>query len=192
MFAELANGVLAGLGYAFFPYYAWGAALSPGFHHRVRVTSYRAWAGVAAKVTSKATPWLIGVLFGYAGIPANLEVLSVMRLKLIPVTVGLAVLKVPESGNYMPARVPLLPGLPMMWRNAPFKCLVAACTGLCGGAFRVLRLAGPKAAVRLRPSQRLRRLRPDRLELSPELCGAPENSRPAGGATRPKPCIIKP
>ena len=110
----------------FIPYYAWGAELSPDFHQRTRVTGYRAWTGMAANVTSKAAPWLVGVIFGYAGIRANLEVLSVMMLTLIPITVGVAVLKVPERGNYVPARVPVLPGLRMMWRNAPFKRLVAA------------------------------------------------------------------
>ena len=45
---------------------------------------------------------------------------------LLPLTVGLTVFKVPEGKNYLPARMPLLPGLRLMWGNGPFKRLLAA------------------------------------------------------------------
>ncbi|MCY3793858.1 MAG: MFS transporter, partial [Gammaproteobacteria bacterium] len=98
----------------FIPYYAWGAELSPHYHQRTRVTGWRAWLGMAANASSKAAPWLVGVLFGYAGIRANLNVLTVMILTLIPITVGLTLFNVPEGRNYRPARVALLPGLKIM------------------------------------------------------------------------------
>ena len=110
----------------FIPYYAWGAELSPDYQQRTRITGWRAWIGMAANVASKAAPWLAGVLFGYAGIRANLEVLTVMILVLIPVTVGLTVSRVRESDDYLPARVPLLAGLRIMARNGPFLRLVGA------------------------------------------------------------------
>lgn len=110
----------------FIPYYAWGAELSPHYHQRTRVTGWRAWLGMAANASSKAAPWLVGALFGYAGIRANLNVLAVMILTLIPITVGLTLFNVPEGRNYRPARVTLLPGLKIMWRNGPFKRLVLA------------------------------------------------------------------
>ena len=110
----------------FIPYYAWGAELSPDYHQRTRITGWRAWLGISANASSKAAPWLVGVLFGYAGLRANLEILTIMLLVLIPVTVGLTVFNVPEGKNFLPARVPLLPGLKIMWRNGPFKRLVLA------------------------------------------------------------------
>ena len=36
------------------------------------------------------------------------------------------VFNVPEGRNYLPARMPLLPGLRLMWGNGPFKRLLAA------------------------------------------------------------------
>ena len=110
----------------FIPYYAWGAELSPHYHQRTRITGWRAWLGISANAASKAAPWLIGVLFGYAGIRANLEILTVMLLVLVPVTVAVTIAKVPEGRSFLPARVPLLPGLKIMWRNRPFKRLVFA------------------------------------------------------------------
>ncbi len=110
----------------FIPYYAWGAELSPHYHQRTRITGWRAWLGISANAASKAAPWLAGVLFGYAGIRANLEILTVMVLVLVPITVAVTVAKVPEGRNFRPARVPLLPGLKIMWRNSPFKRLVLA------------------------------------------------------------------
>jgi Na+/melibiose symporter-like transporter len=49
-----------------------------------------------------------------------------MILLLLPVTVLLTVVMVPEGKNFIPARMPLVPGLKLMWKNRPFKRLVLA------------------------------------------------------------------
>ena len=95
----------------FIPYYAWGAELSPHYHQRTRITGWRAWLGMAANASSKGAPWLVGALFGYAGMRANLNVLAIMILVLIPITVGLTIFNVPEGRSHRPARVALLPVL---------------------------------------------------------------------------------
>jgi glycoside/pentoside/hexuronide:cation symporter, GPH family len=110
----------------FIPYYAWAAEMSADYHERTRVTGWRAWLGLAANVLSKLVPVVALVWFGYGGTEETLVLVGIMMLILIPVTIGLPVLMVPESNNFTPARIPLLPGLKLMWSNAPFKRLITA------------------------------------------------------------------
>lgn len=110
----------------FIPYYAWAAELSADYHERTRVTGWRAWLGLAANVLSKLIPVVALVWFGYGGTQETLVLVGIMMLILIPVTIGLPVLMVPEANNFVPARIPLLPGLKLMWSNAPFKRLITA------------------------------------------------------------------
>ncbi|MBQ75258.1 MAG: hypothetical protein CMQ20_09585 [Gammaproteobacteria bacterium] len=110
----------------FIPYYAWAAELSPDYNERTRITGWRAWIGMAANVLSKVVPVLAIFLFNYGGTRETLFLVGTMTLVLLPLTVGLTVFNVPESRNYLPTRIPLLPGLKLMWRNAPFKRLVLA------------------------------------------------------------------
>lgn len=110
----------------FIPYYAWAAELSPDYNERTRITGWRAWIGMAANVISKVVPVLAIFLFDYGGTEETLLLIGLMTLILLPVTVGLTVLKVPESRGYRPTQIPLLPGLKLMWKNGPFKRLVIA------------------------------------------------------------------
>ncbi len=110
----------------FIPYYAWAAELSPDYNERTRITGWRATIGLGANVMSKVVPVLAIFLFNYGGTKETLLLVGTMTLVLLPLTVGLTVFKVPEGRNYLPARMPLLPGLRLMWANGPFKRLLAA------------------------------------------------------------------
>lgn len=110
----------------FIPYYAWAAELSPDYNERTRITGWRAWLGLAANVGSKLVP--VGALFwfGYGGSEETLILIGVMMLVVLPIAILLPVIFVPEQKVFVPSRVPLLPGLKIMWRNGPFKRLVLA------------------------------------------------------------------
>ena len=110
----------------FIPYYAWAAELSSDYNERTRITGWRAWLGMAANVISKLVPVLAIFLFDYGGTEETLILIGTMTLILLPLTVGLTVFNVPESRNYKPTAIPLLPGLRLMWANGPFKRLVLA------------------------------------------------------------------
>ena len=110
----------------FIPYYAWAAELSPDYNERTRITGWRAWIGMAANVASKVVPVLAIFLFAYGGTKETLLIIGTMTLVLLPLTVGLTVMNVPESRNYLPTRIPLVKGLKLMWGNGPFKRLVLA------------------------------------------------------------------
>lgn len=110
----------------FIPYYAWGAEISDDYHERTRVTGWRAWLGMAANVLSKLVPSVALLVFGFGGTEEVLVTVGFMLLILIPITIALPVLMVQESNNFVPARIPLLPGLKLMWKNQPFKLLITA------------------------------------------------------------------
>ena len=110
----------------FIPYYAWAAELSPDYNERTRITGWRAAIGLAANVVSKLVPVLAIFLFNYGGTRETLLLIGTMTLVLLPLTVGLTVWKVPEGKDYVSTRIALLPGLKLMWNNAPFKRLITA------------------------------------------------------------------
>lgn len=110
----------------FIPYYAWAAELSPDYNERTRITGWRSAIGLAANVVSKLVPVMAIFLFSYGGTEETLFLIGTMTLILLPVTVGLSIWKVPEGKDYIRSRIPVLPGLKLMWNNAPFKRLVAA------------------------------------------------------------------
>jgi len=65
-------------------------------------------------------------LFNYGGTKETLYLVGTMTLILLPLCVGFTVWKVPEGRNYLPAVIPLVPGLKLMWNNAPFMRLITA------------------------------------------------------------------
>jgi Na+/melibiose symporter-like transporter len=110
----------------FIPYYAWAAELSPEYNERSRITGWRSAIGLGANVVSKLVPVVAIFCCAYGGTQETLFLVGSMTLILLPVTVGLTVAMVPEGKDFIPARMPLLPGLALMWRNGPFKRLIAA------------------------------------------------------------------
>ena len=110
----------------FIPYYAWAAELSPEYNERSRITGWRSSIGLGANVVSKLVPVVALYFFAFGGTQETLFLVGSMTLILLPLTVGLTVSMVPEGRDFIPARMPLLPGLRLMWRNGPFKRLIAA------------------------------------------------------------------
>ena len=110
----------------FIPYYAWAAELSPEYNERSRITGWRSSIGLGANVISKLVPVVAIFCCAYGGTQETLFLVGTMTLILLPVTVGLTVAMVPEGKDFIPARMPLLPGLRLMWRNGPFKRLIVA------------------------------------------------------------------
>ena len=110
----------------FIPYYAWAAEISSDYNERTRIAGWRAWIGMAANVTSKLVPFLALTFFGFGGTEETLLLVGTMTIILLPITVGLTVLFVPERRDYLPSKIALLPGLKIMWSNGPFKRLVLA------------------------------------------------------------------
>ena len=110
----------------FIPYYAWAAELSPEYNERSRITGWRSSIGLGANVVSKLVPVVAIYCCAFGGTRETLLLVGSMTLILLPLTVGLTVSVVPEGRDYIPARMPLLPGLRIMWRNGPFKRLISA------------------------------------------------------------------
>jgi glycoside/pentoside/hexuronide:cation symporter, GPH family len=110
----------------FIPYYAWAAELSTDYHERTRITGWRAWIGMAGNVLSKVVPVAAIFFFGFGGTRETLLLVGAMILLLLPISVILTVINVPEGRDYAPSRMALLPGLRLMLRNQPFKRLVVA------------------------------------------------------------------
>lgn len=108
------------------PYYAWAAELSPDYHERSLVTGWRTALGLAANVVSKLIPALALLLFAYGGTPQVVHMIGVMLMVLLPVSIGMTVTQVGERKDFVPATLPLLRGLRVMWRNGPFKRLILA------------------------------------------------------------------
>ena len=108
------------------PYYAWAAELSPEYNERSLITGWRTALGLVANVASKLVPAGALFFFAYGGTPAVVEMIGIILLIILPLTVGLTVTQVPERRDFVPAQMPLLKGLKVMWRNGPFKRLVLA------------------------------------------------------------------
>ena len=110
----------------YIPYYALGAEISPDYDERTRITAWRSGIGLSANVLSKLVPVAAGFLLGMATIADNLLIIGIMTLALLPLAVGVSIAGVPERTDYLPPRLPLLPGLKVMAHNGPFKRLLLA------------------------------------------------------------------
>jgi len=110
----------------FIPYYAWAAELSPEYNERTTIAAWRMFIGMIANVATKVLPVLALLLFAYGGTREVVEMIGWSLLVLIPITVTLTVLNVPEKKDYSSTRIPIVKGLKIMWSNGPFKRLVFA------------------------------------------------------------------
>lgn len=108
------------------PYYAWAAELSTDYNERSVLVGWRVWLGMGANVTSKLIPVIALLAFGYGGTSEVLVMIGAMTLVLVPLTVGLTVINVPEETDYRPPAIKFRRGLVAMWRNGPFKRLIFA------------------------------------------------------------------
>ena len=108
------------------PYYAWGAELTTDYNERARVTGARAMAGVVGSLAAQVAPAIVLLTMGLGGSAVVLEVVAVTMLVLTPVCVAITLYFTPEKPHRITTRVPVLPGLKLMWKNGPFKRLVMA------------------------------------------------------------------
>ncbi len=111
------------------PYYAWAAELSDDYDERTRITGWRAVMGSLGGIVAQLIPFVALVAFGFGGTANVMHLLGIAAMLLVPVCVGLTVWRVPETPararSSTAARVALIPGLQIMWRNRPFRILVA-------------------------------------------------------------------
>ncbi|MCC5887492.1 MAG: MFS transporter [Gammaproteobacteria bacterium] len=110
------------------PYYSWAAELSPDYNERSRITGWRSFMGVVGTLSAQLVPVIALLAFGYGGTGAVLSVVGWLTLFLLPLCIGVTVWNVPETRDYVSSRVPLGEGFKLMWRNGPFKRLIAAFT----------------------------------------------------------------
>jgi Na+/melibiose symporter-like transporter len=116
------------------PYYAWAAELSTDYDERTRITGWRAVMGSVGGIIAQLIPFLALLLFGFGGTANVMTMLGIASLVLMPVCIGIALMRVPEFPEIQAPAVPLFAGLRIMWRNGPFRRLllgfVLASTGL--------------------------------------------------------------
>ena len=105
------------------PYYAWAAELSTDYDERTKVTGWRAAMGSVGQLLAHGIPAISFGLFAFGGTANYMLLLGVAALVLIPVCVGLTLMKVPEYPEAKAPHVPMMAGLRLMWRNAPFRRL---------------------------------------------------------------------
>lgn len=110
------------------PYYAWGAELSPDYHERTRITTWRTLCSTLGSFAFLAIPAVRQQLFGVGGQPGEVLAMAAgVCLLLVPAFVALACASVPDRG-VGGATVPVLRGIGVMARNGPFLRLLAAFT----------------------------------------------------------------
>lgn len=112
------------------PYYAWGAELSPDYHERTRITTWRTIAGTLGSFAFLLIPAIRQQVFGVGGQPGEvLSIIAVISVVAVPALVAVAALNVPdrELGEHV-QQVPLLRGMRVMAKNGPFLRLLAAFT----------------------------------------------------------------
>ena len=109
------------------PYYAWGAELSPNYHERTQIATWRTVCGVTGTLTAISAPLATAALFDYGNaIDETLVIISGAVIAVAIVAFALLLTRVPEAPRIEVRRVPVLQGFRLMWRNGPFKRLMIA------------------------------------------------------------------
>ena len=126
-----------GLGYLFFwisaaylawtimqlGYGAWGAELSPDYHERSRITSWREGFVITGIITAAALPAMLGL---DPGDPRSLFALFILMAVGIPLTAWALLWRVPDRQVAQSPPLPFIKGLKLAWANKPFRQLIAA------------------------------------------------------------------
>ncbi len=103
------------------PYSAWGAELSPDYHQRSRIAGSREGFIVLGTLLAAALPTVLGADRGGA-----LEVLSWFLWLVLPLCLLATLSLVPESQYVWRTATSWRHGAAVLWRNRPFRRLVAA------------------------------------------------------------------
>jgi GPH family glycoside/pentoside/hexuronide:cation symporter len=119
-------GLYTALTMILIPYYSWAAELSSDYSERTRITGWRSAIGIVGNMAAQFVPIFFLVVFGYGGDKAVMTILGIMMVFTLPLGVLLTVTQVPETDNYVDSTTSLKDGLKLMWRNGPFKRLIAA------------------------------------------------------------------
>lgn len=118
--------VLLWLGWTFIaiPFYSWGAEISPLYHERTRIASFRTSAGLIGTLIAILVPLITDWSFDYGkAVSESLHVIAICA------TVGMLIAvpmlwRVPEGTPIESKRISLMEGLRVMWGNGPFKRLM--------------------------------------------------------------------
>ncbi len=106
------------------PYYAWAAELSTDYDERTKITGWRSVMGSVGGISAQLIPLIALVFFQFGGTANVMTMLGVASFILIPICVGLTLMKVPEFPEAKAPAVPFWPGLKLMWSNGPFRRLL--------------------------------------------------------------------
>ena len=107
------------------PHAAWGAELSGDYHERSHIVAWREGLTVVATLIATIIPALV---IQYGGNDARLPLISIVLFAgiLLPVCIPLALRKVPEMPVIHFRENSWRSGLRIVWRNHPFRLLLAA------------------------------------------------------------------
>jgi len=113
------------------PYYAWAAELSPDYHERARITSFRESFTILGTLAAAGLPALEG---GRATGAGALSMLAILMMVALPIAIGVCVAAVPER-PLAPVPAGGLSGWRAIVANRPFVRLIAAylLNGLANG-----------------------------------------------------------
>ena len=118
--------VLLWLGWTFIaiPFYSWGAEMSPLYHERTRIASFRTSAGLLGTLIAISLPLITDWGFDYGHeVSESLHVVAVCAT--IAMLIAMPLLwRVPEGEPIDTKRIPIREGLRVMWGNGPFKRLM--------------------------------------------------------------------
>ena len=109
------------------PYRAWGAELSTDYDQRSRVTGWRQGFSYAGLMIALIIPLVMAYRFDRPG-PANALVgIASVVIFLLPIVIAITVLTVPDRAPRETTRtkIPMREGLLLVWRNDPFRRVVA-------------------------------------------------------------------
>jgi Na+/melibiose symporter-like transporter len=128
--------VYAGFTMIALPHEAWGAELSTSYQERTRITGVRQFFGLTGLVIATIIP---AIVLGRGGDSGEvLKTLGWTTLILLPITVALIAVFVPEPDSRGEAHVPFWRGLKIMWRNGPFRrVMLVLLIAAVGETFRI-------------------------------------------------------
>jgi glycoside/pentoside/hexuronide:cation symporter, GPH family len=108
------------------PHNAWGAELSSDYHERSRITGTREMFMVTGLIVAAAVPFAVA-RGGTPGLGPGLRALATLTIAVVPIVGALVVAIVPEPPAVRSAGgLAWRHGLAIVWRNGPFKRLLAA------------------------------------------------------------------